>query len=116
MLLITKAIDRKLRANHDADGMSLEDTRDHTPVLKLFTPWGNCTWLISERDTENLDMLFGLCDLGMQSPELGYVSLAELISVKGPFGLRIERDRHFDGKKPLGWYADAARAAGHIAA
>ncbi len=120
MMLITKAIDRELRANHaanhDEEGMTLEVSTDHKPPLKLFTPWGACTWLISERDTDNPDILFGLCDLGMQSPELGSVSLSELMSVKGPFGLTIERDRHYAPKMTISEYADAARAAGRIRA
>ncbi len=120
MLLITKAIDRALRvnhdANHDADGMTLEVGVDCKPPLKLFTPWGACTWLISERDAENPDILFGLCDLGFGCPELGSVSLAEILALNGPFGLKIERDIHFTPKMTISEYADAARAAGRIAA
>ncbi len=47
MMIITKAIDRKLRANyavnHDAEGMTLELGVDCRPPLKLFTPWTSCT-------------------------------------------------------------------------
>ena len=117
MMLITKAIDRELlgnhAANHDNDGLTLELTCDFKPVLKLFTPWGANTWLITERDTDNPDILYGLCDLGMQSPELGSVSLSELMSVK-KMGLGVERDQWFEPDKTLSEYADAARAAGHI--
>jgi len=58
--------------------------------------------------------MFGLADLGMGYPELGYVSLAELKSVKGSFGLGIERDLYFSPDKTLDAYADAARVAGRI--
>jgi len=58
--------------------------------------------------------MFGLCDLGMGSPELGYVHLDELKQVKLPFGLKIERDLHWEGKKPIQEYANDARAKGHI--
>jgi len=125
MKLITKAIDLELRFNHIAnhypaghnmEGMPREDTTDHKPPLKLFTPWSNCTWLISERDPDNPDILFGLCDLGMQSPELGSVSLAELEEVRGFAGLKIERDRWFKPTMTLTEYADEARAAGRISA
>ncbi len=34
--------------------------------------------------------MFGLCNLGF--PELGYVSLSEMLEVRGRFGLGIERD------------------------
>ena len=115
MMLITQAINAKLKANYTAqqtngDGASLK------PPLKLFNPCGAATWLISERDTDEPDQLFGLCDLGFGSPELGWVSLAEIESFKGPFGLGIERDRWFEPEKTLGEYADDARKAGRIAA
>ena len=66
--------------------------QDFNPVVKLFCPWGGATWLLTELGTEDRDLAFGLCDLGMGSPELGYVRLSELAAVIGPGGLRIERD------------------------
>ncbi len=87
---------------------------DPVPVLKLFNPCGAATWLITEMRTDEPDLLFGLCDLGFGCPELGYVSLAELEGVKGPFGLGIERDLHFAGRFPLSVYAEAAHVAGCI--
>lgn len=63
----------------DLDG----NTPDHKPVVKLFVPWGAGTWLLSEID-EDGDRAFGLCDLGFGEPELGYVSLSELRSIRGP--------------------------------
>jgi len=52
----------------------------------------------------------------MQCPELGDVSLSELMAVRGPLGLRLERDRHFTPKMTISEYAYKARAAGHITA
>ena len=57
---------------------------------------------------------FGLCDLGMVCAELGYVSLAELRTVRGRLGLTVERDRHFQVDKPLSAYAEQAHQAGRI--
>jgi hypothetical protein len=91
-------------------------TEDFRPVVKLFCPWGGATWLLSEIDPDDPDIAFGLCDLGMGSPEMGSVSLMELRALRGPFGLRIERDMWFKADKPLTAYADAARAAGRIVA
>lgn len=88
---------------------------DHKPVLKLFNPWGSATWLITEMLPDG-DTLFGLCDLGMGEPELGYVSLAEIQSVRGPLGLGIERDIYFKADKTLSEYADEARKVGRIVA
>jgi Protein of unknown function (DUF2958) len=81
---------------------------DFMPVVKLFCPWGRGTWLLSELDPEDPDIAFGLCDLGMDCPELGTVRLSELEGVVGPAGLRIERDRHFKARKTLSAYADEA--------
>ena len=65
--------------------------------VKLFTPDSSWTWFLYEFDpTERL--AFGLV-VGLES-ELGYVSLAELEAVRGPLGLRIERDLHWR-PKPL---------------
>lgn len=89
---------------------------DHFPVVKLFTPDAGATWLISEVDPDDPDRLFGLCDLGLGYPELGYVSLAEVTAVKGPLGLPVERDLDFVADKPLSAYAEEARAKGRIVA
>ena len=40
---------------------------DHAPVVKLFTPDAQATWLITEVDPDDPDRLFGLCDLGLAS-------------------------------------------------
>lgn len=89
---------------------------DHYPVVKLFTPDAGATWLISEVDPADPDRLFGLCDPGLGYPELGYVSLAEITAVKGPFGLPVERDRDFVANKPLSAYAEEAHVKGRIIA
>jgi len=83
------------------------------PVVKLFTPDTQCTWLLTEID-DGTDLAFGLCDLGLGCPELGYVSLLELATVRGKLGLPIERDLHFEADKPISAYADEARSRGHI--
>lgn len=93
---------------------ALEDDRDRWPALKLFSPDGSATWLISECDPDDPDRLFGLCDLGFGCPELGYVSLAEITAVRGKLGLPVERDDHFIADKPLSAYAEAARRKGAI--
>ena len=95
---------------------AIADDRDHPPVAKLFTPDAAATWLISEVDPDDPDRLFGLCDLGLGYPELGYVSLAELLELRGPLGLPVERDLHFVADKPLSAYAEEAREQGRIVA
>jgi hypothetical protein len=93
---------------------ALANDVDHYPVVRLFTPDANATWLISEVDPDDPDRLFGLCDLGLGSPELGYVSLSDLKAVRGPLGLPIERDRYFVPAMPLSRYADDARVTRRI--
>lgn len=89
---------------------------DNFPVVKLFTPDAAATWLISEVDPDDPDRLFGLCDLGLGYPELGYVSLAEITAVKGTLGLPVERDLDFVADKPLSAYAEEAHGKGRIVA
>jgi hypothetical protein len=72
-----------------------------------------CTWLLADLDD---GLLFGLCDLGIGCPELGYVSLAELAAVRGKLGLPVERDRHFAPTKTISAYAVDAREHRRIVA
>lgn len=59
--------------------------------VKFFTPDAQWTWYPSEYDGE--DTFFGLVS-GMEV-ELGYFSVTELESVRGPLGLPVERDLYF---------------------
>ena len=119
MKLFTDEQERRLKANgwKNAERIAKDgDTIDFEPVVKLFCPWGAATWLLTEIDPDNPEIAFGLCDLGMGSPEIGSVSLAEIATVRGPGGLRIERDLHFKADKTLQGYADEARREGRIMA
>lgn len=94
---------------------SLEDDGfDPAPVVKLSTPDAGATWLLTEIDPTEPDHAFGLCDLGLGSPELGWLSLSELAAVHGPFGLPVERDLYFRAEKRVSAYAREARLAGRI--
>jgi hypothetical protein len=92
------------------------DFIDFPPVVKLFTPDGECTWLLTELYPDDPDIAVGLCDLGMGFPELGDVSLSELESLRGSMGLPVERVRHFEADKPLSEYARDAYAAQRVTA
>lgn len=119
MKLLTKSIHERLLANGQATRERQEageDEPDHKPVVKLFNPCGAATWLLTELDPDDPDIAFGLCDLGMQCPELGSVRISELEAYRGIAGLGIERDLHFTADKPLSAYAREARNAGHITA
>lgn len=115
---MTKLITDEQRAQLLANGrQSLEqDNFDPAPVVKLFTPDAGATWLLAEMDPDDHDHVFGLCDLGLGYPELGWVSLAEIAVLRGRLGLSVERDRHFNPQKQLSVYAREARLAGRIVA
>jgi hypothetical protein len=111
-------ISDELRAQLLANGrQSLADEGfDPPPVVKLFTPDAGSTCLLTEIDPDDEDHAFGLCDLGLGFPELGYVSLAELMTVRGRLGLPVERELHFTADKPISAYAREARMVGRIVA
>jgi len=126
MILFPKEIAEALARNGKATRQSQIDHGteiDHKPVVKLFSPVGGATWLFTESDPDEPDTLFGLCDMGMGEPELGYASRGELEHVtvplrivgKGTVGeLPLERDLHFRADYPLSVYAEAARAQRRI--
>jgi hypothetical protein len=91
------------------NGQPQNRDKDHYPVVKLFTPDAQATWLLTELDSECSDIAYGLCDLGMGFPELGDVYMPEIVSLRGKLGLPVERDRHFEAKYPISVYAEAAR-------
>ena len=107
MKLLTKAQHEKMLKN--GIRQTEDENYDPKPVVKFFTPDGSATWLLTELDPDDNDIAFGLCDLGMGSPELGTVRLSELTTARGPLGLSIERDRYFTADKPLSAYAQEAR-------
>lgn len=114
MKLITAEIRKALLENAELSVIaeSKDELFDPKPVVKFFVPWSRGTWLITEMVDE--DTLFGLADLGMGCPELGYVSLSELERIRGMGGLRIERDAHFVPDKTLSGYYAKAREEGSI--
>lgn len=114
MKLITEAQRKRLLANgrrRQEDGFD-----DFHPVVKLFTPDAAGTWLLTELDPEEPDIATGLCDPGLDFPEVGSVRLSELAALRGRLGLPVERDLHFKADKPLSAYAEEAARAGHIRA
>jgi len=68
---------------------SQEHTPDPVVRVKFFTPDSSWTWYVVEYSSADR-LCFGLVD-GFDC-ELGYFSVDELESVRGPLGLRVERD------------------------
>ena len=119
MKLLTHAQREQLLANGRAQRTALDagfNALDFHPVVKLFIPDTGCTWLLTELTSEDPGMAFGLCDLGLGEPELGYVHLRELESVRSKLGLPVERDCSFAANKTISSYADEARRRRRIIA
>jgi Protein of unknown function (DUF2958) len=99
-----------------ANGQARAEGRqlDPLPVVRLFTPDAHATWLLTELDPEDGDTVFGLCDVGLGMPKLGYVRLSELASIRGPSNQLIERDLYFTARRSLSEYARLAQENGSI--
>ncbi len=116
MKLLTQEYIRRLVANgrwnqsKSAQGLQADDFR---PVVKFIAPWSGATWLLTELDPGEPDIAFGFCDPGLGTPEIGKVRLSELAALRGPGGLRIERDKWFRASKTLSAYAAEACAWPH---
>ena len=91
--LVPDEVARRLPALYSQEGQG----EDAIAQVKFFTPWTNWTWYASEYDPEQR-RCFGVV-VGHER-ELGYFSLGELEAIRGPGGLRIERDLHWK-PKPL---------------
>jgi hypothetical protein len=99
MKLLTEEIRKKLPPLYSQDGKGGKAVA----YLKLFTPHSSWTWWavegspIEDENGQEVDFqFFGLVD--GQFKELGYFNLSELESVRGPMGLPIERDLHWQPK------------------
>jgi len=93
MKLLTKGLRNRLPKLYANEGKKPEDI---PIIVKFFDPTGSWTWYATEFDGK--DTFFGF--VRGDDNELGYFSLSELESIKGPWGLGIERDLYF-GKHTL---------------
>lgn len=91
MQLVTQEIKRTLPALYATEDVPTDEKKI---ICKFFTPDGCWTWYVVEGEQLETDFLFfGLVN-GLES-EWGYFTLEELEAVRGPSGLKIERDRYF---------------------
>lgn len=77
-----------------------EDKQNPLVIAKFFSPVGGATWYATEYDPET-NICFGYVKDLVPSEngiydEWGYFSISELESLTLPFGLKIERDVHFN--------------------
>jgi hypothetical protein len=94
MKLMTKEIEKK--ALKYPFGSQESKELDAEIIVKYFDPTSNWTWYAIEYDPKN-KIFMGYVS-GFEN-EFGPFSLTELQSIKGRFGLGIERDRFFENKK-----------------
>jgi hypothetical protein len=88
MKLLTKELSAQLqRQFHEGS------RQEQMVVCKFFTPWSSWTWYVMNQDPEHPDYLWGI--VRGEEVESGSFSLSELESVRGPFGLKVERDISF---------------------
>ena len=111
MMLLTKEIRRCFEKQGDTSAMDMSQIKI---VCKLFNPCGAQTWYLYEHVEDDIYMAFA--NLGDPFyAECGTVSLNELMSVRLPAGLTIERDRSF---KPMSMTLqevfDKIKAGGHV--
>jgi hypothetical protein len=90
MKLLPQSIRRKLPPLNGQDDLGGKAVAQ----LKLFTPDSSWTWYITQYDGQ--DTFFGLVD--GHEMEFGFISFSELLSVRGPLGLPIERDLYWAPK------------------
>ena len=88
MQLLTKANLKAL----PAQGSTIGQGMDAVAQVKFFTPDSHWTWYAVEYNPD-CKLFYGLVD-GFEK-EVGYWGLEELEEARGPFGMKIERDRHF---------------------
>jgi len=99
MKLLTQDLKQRIPALYHNE-VNKTPTHEMIVHVRYFCPWNTWVWLGLELLPEE-DLFYGYV-IG-HFPEFGYFSLAELESVRGPMGLRIERDTSFT-PKPL-WQA-----------
>lgn len=105
MKLLTQAILKKLPALYTNEDKPAAEVK--IPV-KFFNPMGAGTWYATEYDPEQR-LAFGYAVIFAGEGELGYFSLNELEAVRLPFGLKIERDLHWDPNTTLKAVMDQER-------
>jgi hypothetical protein len=89
MKLLTKELEKEFPPLYANENKKPEEIKI---IAKFFDPTGSWTWYATEFDPETRNF-FGFVR-GFEN-ELGYFNLNELQSVKGRFGLGIERDLYF---------------------
>ena len=92
MKLLTKELEKKLIRQAKKNEFITDPSEDFAHV-KFFDPTGSWTWYASEYDPKTR-IFYGLVD--GHEKEFGYFSFDELLQLRLPMGLKIERDLYFE--------------------
>ena len=90
MELLTMELEKSIPALY-----AQEMIKEKRAYVKYFTPDSYWTWYVMEYDPLN-KIFFGLVEGFVK--EFGYFTLEELLTLRGPMGLAIERDLYFEPK------------------
>ena len=86
--ILTKALRAKSIENGQAQRTAIRSGSDNSQPIDPYsirtplTPDAGVTRLLTELDPGDEDLTFGLCDLGVGEPELGYVRISELQALR----------------------------------
>lgn len=94
--LLPATLARKIPRLRSTDGQG----EDATAYVKLFSPYSNAVWYITEYDPSTGEA-FGWADLGFGMGELGYISIPELEGLHKRGLPLVERDLYWK-PRPLG--------------
>jgi hypothetical protein len=95
MKIITKEIENAFAKQGYTGDKSMKDIKI---ILKLFNPGGVGTWYVYEKEDEDIYWAFANLNDPINA-ECGTISMQELTSYRGRFGLKIERDMSFEPLK-----------------
>lgn len=97
MKLITKKLKETMPKLYATENTPCDDK---IAMVRYFIPGTTAQWFgIEYSEEENL--MFGFASLFADPimDEYGYFSLDELLGIRGPFGMQVERDLHFTPMK-----------------
>lgn len=111
MKMFTKAIEKAFAKQGDTSQL---EAKDIYIIAKFFNPVGGGTWYLYEKEDDDIYWCFA--NLGdVQMAECGTISMNEILAFRGQFGMKIERDMHFDPfKYTLQEVMDKIKSGGHI--
>lgn len=89
-------------------GLSEEQNEGQVPIVRLHLPDKNAYWLFSCIVSGQEKMAYGIFEMGIGFPEIGYFHLDDIADMKFEKNVAIENDLEFKGEHSLLKYAEIA--------